>query len=266
MGSLQYVRMVLWSFFGIRRRARADAELGRAKPLPLLLAAIVLAGVFVTLLLGAAHWAAAATPVRVDGSMAQRVLACTACHGAADRTTRQGYFPRIAGKPEGYLFQQLRHFRDGRREHAAMAHLLAQMPDAYLADIAAHFAALEAPPPTPTPPGPDGVRGEALATRGDPLVGLPACVSCHGTALTGLAPAVPGLLGLPRDYLVAQIGAWKTGRRHATAPDCMATVAQRLSVEDIDAVSAWLASRPVPPGHAPAGRPDAGTPACGSTR
>ena len=79
MGSLQYVRMVLWSFFGIRRRARADAELGRVKPLPLLLTAIVLAGVFVTLLLGAAHWAAAATPVRVDGSMAQRVQACTAC-------------------------------------------------------------------------------------------------------------------------------------------------------------------------------------------
>ena len=28
-----------------------------------------------------------------------------------------------------------------------------------------------------------------------------ACASCHGSALTGVEPTVPGLLGLPRDYL-----------------------------------------------------------------
>ena len=32
------------------------------------------------------------------------------------------------------------------------------------------------------------------------------CASCHGAAMTGVAPAVPGLLGLPRDYVLAQFG------------------------------------------------------------
>ena len=45
--------------------------------------------------------------------------------------------------------------------------------------------------------------------------------------MTGLAPFVPGLLGLPRDYLNAQLGAWRSGQRRALPPDCMAQVAQR---------------------------------------
>ena len=73
-----------------------------------------------------------------------------------------------------------------------------------------------------------------------------ACTGCHGTQMTGLAPFIPGLLGLPRDYLNAQLGAWRSGQRRALPPDCMAQVAQRLSPEDIGAVSAWLAAQPVP--------------------
>ena len=64
--------------------------------------------------------------------------------------------------------------------------------------------------------------------------------------MTGVAPPFPGLLGLPRDYLNAQLGAWRSGQRRAHAPDCMAQVAARLSPEDIGAVSSWLAAQPVP--------------------
>jgi cytochrome c553 len=35
--------------------------------------------------------------------------------------------------------------------------------------------------------------------------------------MTGVAPHIPGLLGLPRDYLNAQLGAWKAGQRRAHA-------------------------------------------------
>ena len=62
----------------------------------------------------------------------------------------------------------------------------------------------------------------------------------------GLAPFVPGLIGLPRDYLNAQLGAWRTGERSAQAPDCMADIARRLTPEDLSAVVAWLASQRVP--------------------
>ena len=70
------------------------------------------------------------------------------------------------------------------------------------------------------------------------------CVSCHGAALYGVEPAIPGLLGLPSDYVNAQFGAWKSGVRRAAAPDCMADIAAKLTVADVAAVSAWLSKQP----------------------
>ncbi|HMS79642.1 MAG TPA: hypothetical protein PKC20_08950, partial [Burkholderiaceae bacterium] len=103
--------------------------------------------------------------------------------------------------------------------------------------IAEHFEASRPPPPPPPPPAAPPAtleRGRRLVVDGDPARGLPACVACHGDALLGAQPAVPGLLGLPRDYLNAQFGAWREGTRRAMAPDCMATVARRLTVDDVE--------------------------------
>ena len=72
--------------------------------------------------------------------MAQRTLACTACHGKEGRAGPDGYYPRIAGKPAGYLYNQLLNFRDGRRHYGLMAGLLDPLSDAYLLEIAQHFA------------------------------------------------------------------------------------------------------------------------------
>lgn len=96
---------------------------------------------------------------------------------------------------------------------------------------------------------PRGCVLDLLVNRGDLGKKFPACIACiagHGSAMTGVQPATPGLLGLLRDYLVAQIGAWKSGVRHALAPDCMAQIVQRLTPEDSGAVAAWLAAQPVP--------------------
>ncbi|MFX8731522.1 hypothetical protein ABTM48_20075, partial [Acinetobacter baumannii] len=64
--------------------------------------------------------------------------------------------------------------------------------------------------------------------------------------MTGMAPFIPGLLGLPRDYLIAQLGAWQTGTRKAHGPDCMQQIARRLNPQDIAAVSTWLAAQTIP--------------------
>jgi len=204
----------------------------------------------------------------VPDTIAQRMQACTPCHGREGRASPVGYLPRLAGKPAGYLFNQLVNFRDGRRYGAAMSYLVEQLSDDYLREIAEHFAALDVPyPPPPATTEREGVlrRGEVLATRGDFDLRLPACTQCHGYALTGAQPAIPGLLGLPADYVVGQLGAWKTDNRRATAPDCMAFIAKRLSSEDVRAVAVWLASRPVPRGAKPAPSPDLPLPLeCGS--
>lgn len=199
--------------------------------------------------LGLAAVNAAAAPRTVPDTLAQRTQACTACHGEQGRATPDGYFPRIAGKPAGYLHQQLLHFRDGRRHNGHMVTMVEHLSDAYLRDIAQHYAALDLPyPPPQTRDAPAAVlqRGEALVRRGDPARQLPACTQCHGDAMTGVQPAMPGLLGLPRDYLIGQLGAWQTGQRRAAAPDCMAQIARALSAQDISAVATWLSSQPLP--------------------
>src|SRR3979490_476352 len=62
-------------------------------------------------------------------SIAERTRARTPCHGKEGRATADGYFPRIAGKPQGYLFNQLVNFRDGRRQNAAMIYMVQHMTD-----------------------------------------------------------------------------------------------------------------------------------------
>jgi cytochrome c553 len=66
-------------------------------------------------------------------SIAQRARPCTACHGEQGRATPEGYFPRIAGKPAGYLFNQLTGFRDGRRFFPEMTFLVERQRDDYCA-------------------------------------------------------------------------------------------------------------------------------------
>jgi cytochrome c553 len=204
---------------------------------------------------------------KVEDTMAQRMQACTGCHGAQGRAASDGYYPRIAGKPAGYLYNQLVSFRDGRRHYALMTNLLAPLSDDYLREIAEHFAALDVPYPPPQPANTSVdllSRGETLVLRGDAALTIPACVQCHGSALMGVAPAIPAIVGMPRDYLNAQLGAWRTGNRHANAPDCMAQVARALAPADISALSQWLAAQPVSAGAKPAGAlPDALPLPCG---
>lgn len=67
------------------------------------------------------------------------------------------------------------------------------------------------------------------------------CANCHGTA--GRAPegsAVPGLAGMPRDHMVAQMQAFKSGSRPATI---MHQLAKGYSDAQIDQLAAWFAAQ-----------------------
>src|SRR6186997_26712 len=85
-------------------------------------------------------------------SMEARVQGCVTCHGQSGQGTNHGYFPRIAGKPATYLYNQLVAFRDGTRSYAPMNYLVAYLPDAYLREMAEHYAKLRPPFAARTPP------------------------------------------------------------------------------------------------------------------
>ena len=190
--------------------------------------------------------------------MAARVLACASCHGAEGEGTSDDYFPRLAGKPAGYLYNQLVAFRDGRRKYPPMNYLLEFLPDAYLkADrrlfrlAAAALSAAGDARRQQRNPGARRIAGHEWRSAAR----RPACAACHGPAFTGMEPAIPGLLGLRASYISAQLGAWRYGTRTAAAPDCMQIVAGLLTEDDVKAVAAWLSSRPAPadPSFAPHG-------------
>jgi cytochrome c553 len=204
---------------------------------------------------------------RIPDTMEARVQACTGCHGAQGRGVEDVYFPRLAGKPAGYLYNQLLAFRDGRRKYVPMNYLLAYLPDAYLKKMAEHFAGLD-PPPLVQPAiarAPQLLAdGRRIVTGAVPGKKIPACVTCHGAELGGREPGIPGLLGLRADYVSAQLGAWRFGIRTALAPDCMQFVASSLSDQEVAAVAAYLASLPVGT-HRPLDQPGLRLPlACGS--
>lgn len=192
-------------------------------------------------------------PLGAPGSIAERVAACTMCHGATDVQGADAFYPAISGKPAQYLYQQLLRFREGSREYLPMQRLLANLSDDYLHDIATWFS--EQTPqykhaPPATVPASILAMGEKLALQGAPERQIPACVACHGENLKGMQAAIPGLTGLTNEYITAQMGAWQYGIRHSVAPDCMRDIANKLTSAEVQAVAAWLASQdPNTAGH-----------------
>ncbi len=211
-------------------------------------------------------WAQSNDPA--PDTIAARVQACAACHGAQGQGTGDIYFPRLAGKPAGYLYNQLLAFKDGRRRYPPMNYLLEFLPDDYLHTIADYFAGQRPPFPESAVPVVSPAilaHGEALVTQGDFARGIPACSSCHGPSFTGQEPGIPGLLGLRASYISAQLGAWRYGTRTALAPDCMQVVAGHLTEDDVKAIAAWLSARPAPQNPSPSPKGSFALPfACGS--
>ncbi len=101
--------------------------------------------------LGSGLAAGGAAAQTLPDSMAQRAAACTACHGKEGRAASDGFYPRIAGKPAGYLYNQLVNFREGRRRYPLMIYMVDHLSDDYLREIADYFSTLQPPYPAPQP-------------------------------------------------------------------------------------------------------------------
>ena len=90
------------------------------------------------------------------------------------------------------------------------------------------------------PPG-SIARGEALVATGGEGKTIP-CAICHGPALKGLGE-LPPITGRPPTYVVRQLNDMKTGSRSGDAMALMKAVVEKLSVDDMIAIAAYLGSR-----------------------
>ncbi len=219
------------------------------------------------LLAASADASRAASPRPVEDTLEQRMQACVACHGERGGGVAGAAFPRLAGQPAAYLAAQMKAFREGTRTYAPMNFLMARQSDAYFAEIAVWFASQRPDPRVVEARRGAAVdraalaAGQALVQKGRPDDELPACVSCHGAGLGGRTPAIPALAGMPRDFLIEQVGSWKTGSHRSPEPDCMSRIARRMSGADIVAAATWLSLQQ--PDAGPEPKSDALPLACG---
>lgn len=83
-------------------------------------------------------------------------------------------------------------------------------------------------------------RGENLARTGAGGKTIP-CVVCHGSDLKGVGP-IPGIAGRSPSYIVRQLYDFKQGTRAGTASALMRPSVEKLAMDDMISLAAYLAS------------------------
>jgi cytochrome c553 len=197
------------------------------------------------LLLGTAQAAVAADVVGDASAGKDKVVTCSACHGA-DGNSAAPTFPKLAGLGEKYLLKQMQDIRDGARPVPTMVGQLDGKSDQDLADMAAFYAEQAR---SGSQANPELVALGAKIYRGGIAErAVPACSACHSPNGKGNAPAgFPALAGQHADYIAAQLKAYRkgyedeTGRTNDGDTKIMRTTAFGLSDKEIEAVASYAA-------------------------
>jgi cytochrome c553 len=183
-----------------------------------------------------------ATPTQPGDATAgqAKAAACGACHGMDGNSTDPQY-PKLAGQSEQYIVAQLMRFKSGLRQNAIMAGMAGTLSPQDMHDIAAWFAKQKRLP---------GVADEKLASAGEKIYregdasrGIPACMACHGPDGAGNPGwRVPDIAGQHADYVQKQLTGWHGGMSWGSDAHAqiMPTIAQRLTPQDISAVSSYV--------------------------
>ena len=196
---------------------------------------------------GLAEEAAAPTAVGTVEAGAPKAAVCSACHGPNGNSANPEW-PTLAGQNAVYISEQLHLFKDGVRNNPVMAPIVATLAPADFADLGAYYA-------VQTPAGQEAdpsywKSGARLYRRGDKARNIPACIACHGPIGRGnLAAGYPALRAQHSVYTVKQLNDYAGGTRYpgATAEKpasrnapIMATIAKRLTPEDIRDISSYI--------------------------
>ena len=166
----------------------------------------------------------------------QKAQVCAACHGENGNSS-QAMFPSLAGQPKQFIVSALYQFREGKRVNPVMSPMAANLTNADLNDLAAHFAAQKPLAPTASIAASRAAEGAAVAQTNN-------CTACHTATLAG-QQHIPRLAGQHRDYLAVQLREFRAGTR-AEMDGVMTSAAQGLSPADIDLLADYLSTLATP--------------------
>lgn len=170
------------------------------------------------------------------GRGATLALNCTMCHGAQGMSASNA--PNLAGQYPEVVIKQLHDYKSGQRPSAVMQALARQLSDRDIGDLGAYYASL---PKARTAPTTYDERLPALVRVGAPLRNIAPCISCHGG--TDQKFGAPWIEGMPKDYLVAQLQAFRSGARRGDQQAQMRNVVRAMTDAEIEEVSAFYARK-----------------------
>jgi cytochrome c553 len=161
----------------------------------------------------------------------EKAQSCAGCHGE-NGTPQQKDFPVIWGQQLGYLYIQLRDFKNGARKNEQMVPIVEALDKEDLLPLAQHFAQKKWPN-LQQPRAPADVA--ARAQRANESIG---CIGCHQAGYLGEGTQ-PRLAGQYRDYLYKSMMDFRTGAR-GNNPG-MSDLMKATPEEDIPALADYLA-------------------------
>ncbi len=170
------------------------------------------------------------------GRGATLALNCTMCHGAQGMSVSNA--PNLAGQYPEVVIKQLRDYKTGHRQHPLMQALAHALSDRDIADLAAYYASL---PKARTAPTTYDESLPALVRVGDPLRNIAPCISCHGGVDQKLG--TPWIEGMPKDYLTAQLKAFRDGTRRNDSQAQMRNMVRSITDAEIEEVASFYARK-----------------------
>jgi cytochrome c553 len=168
----------------------------------------------------------------------EKAAACGGCHGA-DGNGSAPIFPKLANQHASYLIKQLHDFKTQKRVEPTMNAMAEPLSDEDMLDIAAYYDQLK----ISQEPETHNAQGRTIYRSGAKERGIPACSGCHGPEGSGNPYAkFPGLHGQYAAYIEKTLSDYKSGERANDPNAIMRSIAQKLSDEEITAVSEFASS------------------------
>lgn len=171
------------------------------------------------------------------------VSQCLKCHVNNGRGDLQGDYPDLTLQTTPFVAQALYAFHSGARPSDKMRQVTEGLSLADMNNLAHYVNSLSPEPALAKPDAAAASRGAALATRGDPVRGVPACLSCHDANGVAALPLVPRLQGQNVFYLRKRLAVFaEPYSMNLSALNPMPQIARKLTDQERSDLAAYFAA------------------------
>ena len=175
------------------------------------------------------------------GKQISQLRMCASCHGETGTAPTRNW-ASLAQQTPAYTYKSLLDYQRGGRNENPRARLMHVAVDGMSKQDMADVAVFYARQPLIRLPAADYAHADQLARHGDRKRLLTACASCHGASGQGGRNATPALAGQNPAAFTRTLLDYRDGSRATDAHQGMRQFAQRLTLQEIDALAAYYAA------------------------